>query len=146
MHYEWGNMGERRSITYPDGKKVRYGYDNLNRLEMVEKDGREWRKYAYDSFGNRIGTEDYEKGRRTAYTYDALNRLLTEEIWEGEGIADTNGLIADEIKSYEYDLRGNLVAEYQGERLLHGYTYNPMNRLAIQDTGMMRLPGLTLRR
>lgn len=73
--------------------------------------------YAYDFFGNRTGMEDYGKGRKTAYRYDALNRLLEEEMEGGS-------------RSYTYDLRGNLTAEYQNGSLIHGYEYNAMNRLA----------------
>ena len=37
---------------------------------------------------------------------------------------------ANMVKKYEYDLRGNLTAEYQNGSLIHGYEYNAMNRLA----------------
>ena len=32
-------------------------------------------------------------------------------------------------KTFTYDKRGNLIGEYQEDELLHGYTFNPMNRL-----------------
>ena len=232
VKYEWGSMGEKRSITYPDGKTVRYGYDRLlrlnelvqeetgkenfriayqynrdgklsekqisehvstcweynslgllrelvhkdekgildrycydydamgnkvqvekmrrglsaesgsyvyhydaiNRLKRVEKDGKALRNYSYDSFGNRTEMVDYVTDKKTVCIYNALNQMVSEEVLEkksiyaGENISEH--LSAEGVKkTYTYDLRGNMTAEYQGNEILFGYTYNAMNRL-----------------
>ena len=36
MKYTWGALGEKRALTYFDGKKVTYNYDELYRLTSVE--------------------------------------------------------------------------------------------------------------
>ena len=230
VEYEWGAMGEKKSMTYPDGKKIRYGYDGqlrleklvreergktdlcityrydgegrlseknagglctvwqynavglpeelihrdgrdildryryeydavgnktgikkerkglpgengtygflydpLNRLTDVEKDGKPIRKYIYDSFGNRTGMMDYSAGRTYIYTYNMLNQLAGEEIWEGDVACTWSGGIqreADMIKTYAYDLRGNLISECTGETQSRRYVYNAGNRLS----------------
>ena len=230
VEYEWGAMGEKKSMTYPDGKKIRYGYDGqlrleklvreergktdlcityrydgegrlseknagglctvwqynavglpeelihrdgrdildryryeydavgnktgikkerkglpgengtygflydpLNRLTDVEKDGKPIRKYIYDSFGNRTGMMDYSAGRTYIYTYDMLNQLTGEEIWEGDVACTWSGGIqreADMIKTYAYDLRGNLISECTGGTQSRRYVYNAGNRLS----------------
>ena len=35
VSYEWGSMGERKSITYPDGNKAVYEYDEMLRLRKM---------------------------------------------------------------------------------------------------------------
>ena len=114
---------ERRGLPEESGS-YRYSYDALQRLTDVEKDGNILRSYQYDSFGNRTEMVDHVNGVRCMSIYDSLNRLQDQELWE-EG--DGSGNIIH--KSYTYDRRGNLTGEYQEGELLHGYTFDSMNRL-----------------
>lgn len=138
--YQYDAMGnkiqvekERRGLHEESGTYT-YGYDALQRLISVEKDGTLLREYTYDAFGNRTGMEDYRCGRKTKSVYNTLNQLLTEEIWESCGMEDMKTFGKDFQKNYQknfrYDKRGNLAAEYQEDRLLHGYEYNAMNRMS----------------
>ena len=57
--YEWGKLGERRSMTYPDGRKAAYGYDENLRLTdlQIQAPGKD-RTFYWD--GNAAALE--EKG------------------------------------------------------------------------------------
>lgn len=132
--YEYDAVGnktairkERRGLPEESGS-YHYAYDALQRLTCVEKDGEMLRRYDYDSFGNRIGMEDYEQRVSSTFAYDASNRLLEEKKWYNSDIIGENKE-ADTYINYAYDRRGNLTREYEGERLLHGYSFNAINRL-----------------
>ncbi len=81
-------MGNRIGTEkYRDGLEeesgiYRYGYDPLNRLSEVSKDGELQRSYTFDPFGNR--TSMTEGGKTTYYHYNALNQLIRQEM-EAEG-------------------------------------------------------------
>lgn len=133
--YEYDVMGnkteiwkERRNLPEESGR-YSYVYDALQRLTGVSKDGKELRSYDYDAFGNRIGMRDYEQGMRSQLTYNVLNRLSEEKKWWDPDM-DRENKEADVCIKYDYDRRGNLTSEYQGEKLRHRYVYNAMNRLA----------------
>ena len=133
--YEYDVMGnktsiwkERRNLPEESGR-YSYVYDALQRLTSVSKDGKKLRSYDYDAFGNRIGMRDYEQGIRSRLTYNVLNRLSEEKKWWNLDI-DSEDKEADFCINYDYDRRGNLTGEYQGEKLRHRYAYNTMNRLA----------------
>lgn len=133
--YEYDVMGnkteiwkERRNLPEESGR-YSYVYDALQRLTGVSKDGKELRSYDYDAFGNRIGMRDYEQGMRSQLTYNVLNRLSEEKEWWNTDM-DREDKEADVCIKYDYDRRGNLTSEYQGEKLRHRYVYNAMNRLA----------------
>ncbi len=113
---------ERRGFPEESGS-YQYTYDGLHRLTGVEKDGKPLRSYQYDTFGNRTVMEDCTRGIMTVSEYDALNHLIRQEISKAAFPEDTIQ------KTYTYDKRGNLTGEYQDGELLHGYTFDSMNRL-----------------
>ena len=130
--YEYDSMGNKTAIT-KDRRGLReergryeYGYDALSRLVSVSRDGNDLRNYAYDAFGNRSSMEDYVRGRNVSYTYDALNRLTSAEEGSMGAVMQRNTAHTD----YHYDNRGNMVREETGGKLIHGYEYGAMNRLA----------------
>ncbi len=132
--YEYDAVGnktairkERRGLPEESGS-YHYAYDALQRLTCVEKDGEMLRRYDYDSFGNRVGMEDYEQRVSSMFAYDVLNRLLKEKEWHNSDMMGENKE-ADTYINYAYDRRGNLIGEYEGERLIHGYSFNAMNRM-----------------
>lgn len=94
-----------------------YGYDALNRLTEVSKDGKLLRKYSYDAFGNRIAKEDYsgQIPLQTIYRYNENNQMVYS--------------ISEEEQSYTYDRRGNLTAVSRGEELLRAFTFDAANHM-----------------
>ena len=135
VSYEWGSMGERRSITYPDGRRAFYHYDDqlrLNRMQ-VERGGSlpgrgdsEEICYRYDGAG-RLTEKRLPEGMRTLWHYDGKGQL-TELVHE-----DDKGIL-DRYR-YEYDLMGNKTAVTRERRGLHAesgryeYGYDALSRL-----------------
>lgn len=96
-----------------------YGYDALNRLTEVYRDGSLLRRYTYDAFGNRTLKEDYsgEESNKTVYYYNANNQMIRR-------------ISGEEEQNYTYDGRGNLTAVSRGEELLQAFTFNSANRMS----------------
>ena len=79
--YEWGSMGERTAVFYPDGKKTVYEYNEAMQLTAMKIFSGEMRektiRYSYDEAGRLIGKQ--LPGRNyTDYRYNAAGKL--EEI------------------------------------------------------------------
>ena len=124
--YEWGSMGERRSITYPDGQKAVYGYDSLLRpVSLRTEDGTEIR-YAYDEAG-RLAEKTFPDGLKTLWDYDSRGRLAGLTHMDEEGILDQF--------RYTYDRQGNRTGTERSRRGLpeesgsYGCRYDAIGRL-----------------
>lgn len=101
-----------------DSGSFQYGYDALNRLTEVSRDGSLLRRYAYDAFGNRTVKEDYrgQTAVQTTYRYNANNQMISR-------ISD------EEEQTYTYDYRGNLTAVSRGEEQFKTFTFDAANRM-----------------
>ena len=97
-HYTYDPVGNKTGINKlrtgipAESGDFQYKYNSLNQIIKVLRDGKELRQFAYDVFGNRIFKKEGEI--ETNYIYNANNQLIRE--------------MGEEIKDYEYDLRGNL--------------------------------------
>ncbi len=102
-----------------DSGNFGYGYDALNRLTEVYRDGSLLRRYTYDAFGNRTLKEDYsgEEFVKTFYHYNANNQMVRR-------------ISGEEEQNYTYDGRGNLTAVSRGEELLQAFTFDSANRMS----------------
>lgn len=105
VRYEWGNMGERQKMVYPDGETVLYRYDKLLRLKEMERIDRKGENfqivYRYDCEGRL--TEKLMPGNLcTQWKYNAFGQL--EEL-----VHKDNQRILD-FYQYSYDSMGNKVA------------------------------------
>ncbi len=144
--YEWGSMGERRSITYPDGRKALYEYDGLLRLQkmQIQRDAGEGGSlsgislsgrtagrpeeinYKYDEMG-RLSEKLFPEGMRTRWLYDARGQLRELVHEDDRGVLDRY--------QYEYDLMGNKTAITKERRGLkeesgrYEYGYDSLSRL-----------------
>ena len=138
ISYEWGSMGERKSITYPDGTKILYEYDEALHLHAVRKEGKENSfeiTYLYDE-GGRLREKQMSDGTRTLWNYNetGLLRELCHE--DKQGILDRY--------QYTYDLMGNkteIIKERRGLEIESGsysYQYDVLNRLTgVEKDGKM---------
>ncbi|TBW58858.1 tandem-95 repeat protein [Marinobacter halodurans] len=126
--YRYDNVGNRASISYPNGNRTAYDYDALNRLvALTTTDGSgavvaDYR-YELDPTGRRIGMQERHNGRSTTYSYDELYRLTGEMI--------TDPVNGDYSAEYQYDKVGNRT--YSIIDGVHtAYTYDANDRLTRQ--------------
>ena len=123
--YTYGKAGERRSMSYPDGRTVYYGYDEQVRLSEL-KEGDSIITYGYDSFG-RLKEKNFPNGMKTTDAYDEKSQLRELLHTDKEGILDRY--------TYTYDLVGNktgITKERRGlveESGTYTYGYDPLDRL-----------------
>ncbi len=141
VRYEWGSMGERRCMAYPDGTTVKMQYDELlhqtglTRSAAGEEDL--WIRYKYDPMG-RLCEKRSSGGYRSNFCYDKAGRLTELKHEDTAGILDRY--------CYEYDAAGNKAAIHKERRGLpeesgsYRYTYDGLQRLTSveRDGGLLR--------
>ena len=122
--YEWGAMGERKSVIYPDGKHVDYKYNKALQLtELIAGD--DIVHYEYDMFGQLV-EKKMPGDIKTNYRYNELGRL--DEI-------SYHGAELEEIYTYKYDVSGNKISQKKKRSSIEedngrlGYHYDALNRL-----------------
>ncbi len=94
-------------MTYPDGEKLHYAYDNGGLLKAAwgEKNGNRYdyiTSLIYDEYGQRVAIT-YGNGTNSNYTYDPKTRRL-----ESLRTMLPNGRTVQDL-SYYYDLVGNVL-------------------------------------
>ena len=127
--YEWGSMGERTAICYPDGRRTAYEYNEamqLSALKLLSDDAQEKTiLYSYDEAGRLTGKQ-FPGGNRTDYSYNGAGKI--KEILH-------TGADFTERYYYDYDVMGNKVlAEKERPGLPEdsgnfSYDYDALNRL-----------------
>ena len=130
VRYEWGSMGQREGMIYPDGTKISWKYDSLLRPVQMDRTaaGRDplWTQYQYDGQG-RLSEKRTSGGYTTRWQYDE-NGLLGEL-----SHTDASGIL-DRFQ-YTYDAAGNKTAirkERRGfpeESGSYQYAYDGLHRL-----------------
>ncbi|WP_431688986.1 DUF6531 domain-containing protein [Hahella sp. NBU794] len=108
--YNYDMFGNQLSVTDAIDHVTYREYDKVGNV-LVERNGKEVRRYSYDELGHRIIERDSE-GMGTRYIYNARGDLI-----ETRGInkktADT-GSNKFRYYAYEYDERGNKTMEVDG--------------------------------
>ena len=101
--YEWGRMGERTALIYPDGKRAEYEYNNamqLTAMKLMSNEAPEQIiRYRYDEAGRLTGKQ-FPGGNRTDYHYNGAGKV--EEILH-------TGADFTERYHYGYDVMGNKI-------------------------------------
>ena len=130
VRYEWGSMGQREGIIYPDGTKISWKYDSLLRPVQMDRTaaGRDplWTQYQYDGQG-RLSEKRTSGGYTTRWQYDETGLLGELSHTDASGILDRF--------QYAYDAAGNKTAirkERRGfpeESGSYQYTYDGLHRL-----------------
>ena len=131
--YEWGRMGERISVLYPDGRKAAYEYNEamqLTAMKLITNGAQEKTiRYRYDDAGRLTGKQ-FPGGSSTSYAYGNLGRV-SEILHTGADFS--------EHYIYGYDILGNKTSAakertgIQADSGRYEYSYDEMNRL----TGVM---------
>ena len=115
-------------MTYPNGKTVKYTYDDMNRLIAIKGIDGATTKYTYDALGRRISTDGVKED--TVYAYDEVGNLVSQT---------TTGAY-DLALEYAYDLSGRMTSESRtenGATLTSSYIYDALGQL----TGFTRSDG-----
>ncbi len=154
--YEWGSMGERTAVLYPDGKKTVYEYNEAMQISAMKIFSGEMRentiRYSYDEFGRLIGKQlpggivtncKYNSFGRISelrhngkdikinfrFEYDELGNKV-RAIKERNDIMDGNGCF-----DYAYDGINRLIQVRKDGNLLRNYTYDAFgNRICKEET------------
>lgn len=117
--YDYYDTGYVKSITYPNGLKTTYNYDNINRVTSMTttKDTTTINTllYEYDSNGNVVS--ETRNGAETTYTYDSLDRLLSVTYSDGSSV------------TYEYDALNNRTKETYSNGDVKDYVYDAKYQL-----------------
>ena len=144
-HYGYDVRGRLKTLTYPEGRELEYGYDaNGNRTSLtatgiapapivttftyddasrldhvIDPEARIY-DHGYDPNGNRESLA-YPNGALTQYTYNTLNRL-TDLSTMRQGVT---------IQSYGFTLgsAGNRTVITEGDNTVRTYTYDDLYRL-----------------
>ena len=136
VKYTWGKVGERQSLTYPDGKVLHYEHDGALRLIGVV-DGEHRINYSYDSY-SRLTEKAFVNGTKTQFGYNQLGELASLKHLNQEQVLDHY--------QYQYDVLGNKTSVEKARRGLevdsgvYTYSYDPLNRLTevIKDGNLLR--------
>ena len=130
VRYEWGSMGQREGMIYPDGTKISWKYDSLLRPVQMNRTaaGRDplWTQYQYDGQG-RLSEKRTSGGYITRWQYDETGLLGELSHTDASGILDRF--------QYTYDAAGNKTAirkERRGfpeESGSYQYAYDGLHRL-----------------
>lgn len=93
--YDYDSIGNRVSLTYPDGHSVSYAYDPGNRLTAVNGPSSVV-DYSYDD-ANRLTNITRPNNVTTAYTYDNANRLLDITHAQGQELLSSFQYLYDKV-------------------------------------------------
>lgn len=112
--YEYYDTGYVKSITYPNGLKTSYEYDNINRITslMTTQNGATINTFEYEYDNNGNTTKEIHNGAATLYSYDNLDRLVSVIYSDGTSVA------------YEYDTLNNRTKETYSNGDVKNYVYN----------------------
>lgn len=125
VRYEWGMAGELTGLTYPDGGRVSYEYDDCGRLMRLNARHTSV-TYEYDHM-SRLARKSTSDGLETRYTRDAMGRVTSMTHRDAAGELMRLG--------FGYDAEGNKVRRSVRHRNLPEgdseltYAYDALNRL-----------------
>ena len=116
VSYNWSQTADPVDLTYPNGRKIEYSLDQLNRLRTIKNNGSATTIAAYDYIGNRLIERVHANGTRLTTLndagtinqgYDGLGRLTQiRHLKENTLIAGFGyGYNRENIKSYRQDLK-----------------------------------------
>jgi len=115
LGYTYDSAGNMVGITYPDGTKVTYNMDPMNRITNIKTGSTTLASFAYGK-GASIGSITYGNGVSTSYAYDNRNRISRIKTLQGSTtLIDLN---------YTYDAVSNVVGINT-----ESYYYDFLNRL-----------------
>jgi RHS repeat-associated protein len=126
IQHRYNAPGQKTHTIMPNGRTVRYDYDERGLVNRISYSGRVLSKVSYDTFGQETQRSTGEVSSRMEY--DAMGRLLNQRAENG------HGRLLD--RTYRYDKAGNLrqIDDGTGGRLkLH---YDALDRLQKVESSL----------
>jgi len=136
LEYTWGKLGERRSITYPDGKIVNYDYDDALRLTKIHN-GDQTIKYSYNS-DLELAEKQFGGGVKTQYRYNDLGQISEINHFGANGLLDSYRYAYNDAgHKTSIEKMRNGVPEDSG---FFKYSYDKLNRISSikKDNALLR--------
>jgi RHS repeat-associated protein len=131
IQYGYDAVGNLVTLTYPNGKAVRYEYDAVNQLTKVTDWAQRVTRYSYDANG-RLTTVQRPNGTTMTRTYHATGQLAQQKD------VTKNGEVISQF-DFHYDAAGNISEEKMNPAPepfplpTVQMTYSAANRLASYD-------------
>jgi len=145
----YDTVGNRTSVTDPEGKITQYTYDALNRLIKITDPANGVTEHSYDNRDNLIALKD-PRDNSHRFDYDKNNKKTKEMRPMGQPITlvyDSIGNLIQvtdpkgQVRKYTYDDVGRLIAEthYGTNSTIPAktitYSYNERNKMTGYDDG-----------
>ncbi len=115
LHYGYDENGNRKTMTYPDGLAVTYGWDNDSRLASMQISDQGW-TFTYDDDHRPVALR-HPNGLQMNYTYDPAGRLTAI------ATVDTSNWTVLEAHAYTYDNTSNVRAQELSNGTQRSYAY-----------------------
>jgi RHS repeat-associated protein len=129
----YDGMGNRLSVTDPNGKQTSYAYDDVDRLEIETDPLSHVTGFGYDGNGNRISATDAE-GVVISFEHDALGRLTA--VTENYRPGFTPNHEINVRTEYAYDAAGNRRTIRDGNTHTTTFTYDDLRRLTGESDAL----------
>jgi RHS repeat-associated protein len=121
--FEYNEVGNLTAIFLPGGRKLTSTYTDANLLKKLKDDFGNYIEYFYDTEGNRVREEIYDRNdhlrRHVAYLFDEFSRLRKTIYPNGH------------FEERSYDGNGNLVYSIDPKSNPTLYEYDHLNHLTI---------------
>ncbi len=125
VSYTYDPVGNRKTMTYPEGQVVTYSWDGVNRLTTLQDSAVGSWTFQYDA-GSRRTRLTHPSGLNTTYTHDKANRVTKLE-------TKTSGGALVESFNYPYDDVGNRLSIIEESGNTTTYAYDNVYRLKSES-------------
>ncbi len=146
LECEKDNAGRPSTVTYPDGRKISYGYDGLGNIVQTRDSILGTTTYRYDALGRFTGVIS-ARGRQLTYLYNTMGNLVKAAYPDGRSVTYKYGsghrleeVVSDYARTiYHYDNYGRVVREILSSGVTTSFTYGeagrPSRQTATDGTG-----------
>ena len=139
INYTWTVLGQRESITYPDGTCAKSHFDELHRLTKIT-DGTTTVDYIYDEL-SRLAEKSFSDGKKQTQSFNVLGQLASLKTFAGSELLDSFDI--------GYDVLGNKAQIVQSRKDLpeqsgtYSFTHDSLQRLeqVTKDGKLLRAYG-----
>ena len=137
MRYKSNYLGQTEEITYPDGEKIEYSYNEAGQVDGIKGNFEYVKNIGYNKHAQRNHIE-YGNGVVSDYTYSNTRRWLTE--------LKTKNSVGEHLQniSYTFDTIGNVLSYTndcslsQGDVVAQHYTYDGLYQLTGVQGSIVR--------